>query len=75
MKIKKRTNNVLNRNLDKNTEEPFIVTYRSRPIQGIQLELVTLNSEYSKEKENIEKNRIITKKTKYGENGTTTEER
>ena len=36
-------------------EEPFIVTYRSRPIQGIQLELVKLNPEYFKKKEDMEK--------------------
>lgn len=57
--------------LDKNIEEPFIVTYRSRPIQGIQLELVKVNPKYGDKETKHETKH----ETKYGENGTTTEER
>lgn len=38
--------------IDKKQVEPFIVSYRSKPIRGITLELVTMNSEYIREELN-----------------------
>lgn len=37
-------------------QEPYIVTYRSKPIKGIVLELWSVNPNYKTEKEILEEN-------------------